>query len=182
MDLEHEAPHSAISVNDILFAIFKHKGMILIGSILGIAAAAFVYITYPKAYESEAKLLVRYVLDRSPVDPIDGSTAQSSVSSGFGRTGENVIGSEAEILTSWDLAIQVATALGPKRLLPELGDDASVAGAAGTISSGLDVVTRPKSDIILVTYKNRDPQLAVMVLEELVNRYFSKHLEVHRSS
>jgi uncharacterized protein involved in exopolysaccharide biosynthesis/Mrp family chromosome partitioning ATPase len=182
VDIEPEAPHGGLSLQDILFAVFKHKGKILIGTILGIAAAAIIYVNYPAAYQSEAKLLVRYVLDRSPVDPIDGQSAQSSVSSGFGRTGDTVIGSEAEILTSWDLAMQVSTAIGPKRLLPELPDDTNVAAAAGTVSSGLDVVTRPKSDIILVTYKNRDPQLAVIVLDELVNRYFTKHLELHRST
>ena len=180
-DAESEAPHSGLSVNDIVFAIFKHKGKIIAGALAGLAAAAVVYVMFPSFWQSDAKLLVRYVLDRSPVDPIDAQS-QSTVSSGFGRTSENVIGSEAEILSSWDLAIQVATAIGPRRLLPDLGDEATPAAAAGTIASGLEVLTRPKSDIILVSYKNRDPQLAVLVLEELVNRYFNKHLEVHRSA
>src|SRR5205085_3888134 len=89
---------------------------------------------------------------------------------------------EAEILTSWDLARQVAVAIGPKRLLPELGDAATETAAAGVVSSGLDVLTRAKSDIIAVSYRNQDPQLAIVVLDELVNRYFNKHLEVHRSA
>ena len=169
-------------MNDILFAVFKHKGKILLGAVLGLAAAVTVYLLYPTAYQSEAKLLVRYVLDRSPVDPIDGASAQSSVSTGFGRTSENVIGSEAEILSSWDLALQVAEAIGPKRLLPELGDAATPTAAAGVVSSGLEVVTRPKSDIISVSYMNSDPQLAAIVLDEIVKRYFTKHLEVHRSA
>lgn len=182
LELEEGQPHSAFSVNDILFAVFKHKGKILLGAVLGLAAAVTVYLLYPTAYQSEAKLLVRYVLDRSPVDPIDGASAQSSVSTGFGRTSENVIGSEAEILSSWDLALQVAEAIGPKRLLPELGDAATPTAAAGVVSSGLEVVTRPKSDIISVSYMNSDPQLAAIVLDEIVKRYFTKHLEVHRSA
>src|SRR5207302_1595874 len=77
-----------------------------------IAAAAF-YFLCPPVYESDAKLLVRYVLERSAVDPIDGTkpTFQSSNDS------DRVIGAEIEILTSWDLAMQVAQAIGPKRLL-----------------------------------------------------------------
>jgi uncharacterized protein involved in exopolysaccharide biosynthesis/Mrp family chromosome partitioning ATPase len=182
LELEEGQPHSAFGVNDILFAVFKHKGKILFGALLGIAAAVTVYLLYQTAYQSEAKLLVRYVLDRSPVDPIDGASAQSSTSTGFGRTSENVIGSEAEILTSWDLAVQVAEAVGPKRLVPELGDGATVTAAAGIVSNGLEVITRPKSDIISVSYKTADPQLATVVLEEVVKRYFTKHLEVHRSA
>jgi len=172
-------------VNDVLYAIFKHKWKVFFGILIGITAAGIFYEMYPTEYQSEAKLLVRYVLDRSPVDPIDSQSAQStqsSVSTGFGRTSENVIGSEAEILSSWDLAVQVAEAIGPKRLVPELGDAATATAAAGVISGGLEVVTRPKSDIILANYKNRDPQLTVLVLEELVKRYFNKHLEVHRSA
>src|SRR5437764_10129412 len=158
LEFEQEQPHhAAFGVHDILYAVFKHKGKVLSGMIVAVIAAATFYKNYPTSYESEAKLLVRYVLDRSPVDPVDGQSAQSSVSTGFGRTSENVIGSEAEILTSWDLARQVATAIGPKRLLPELGDNATAAAAAGTVSAGLEVVTRPKSDIILVSYKNHDP-------------------------
>jgi polysaccharide biosynthesis transport protein len=173
--LGQEAHHSSISLNDILFAVFKHKGKVLFGAIAGVVAAAAVYFLYPPVYESQAKLLVRYVLDRSPVD--EGATGSS-----YGKSTENVISSEAEILNSWDLAAQVAEAIGPKRLSPELGDAATKTAAATIISSGLEVVTRRGSDIIFVSYKNRDPQLATLVLEELVNRYFTKHLEVHRSA
>jgi polysaccharide biosynthesis transport protein len=180
LEYEQETPHSGFKLDDILFAVFKHKGKILFGSALGLAAAVALYVLYPTAYQSEAKLLVRYVLDRSPVDPIEGT--QSTVSTGFGRTSANVIGSEAEILKSWDLATQVASAIGPSRLLPELGDAATQTGAAGVVAGGLEVMTSPNSDIITVSYKNQDPKLAVLVLNELVNRYFTKHLEVHRSA
>ncbi len=50
------------------------------------------------------------------------------------------------------------------------------------ISSGLKVLSSKGSNIILVSYKNRDPQIATLVLQELLSRYFVKHLEVHRSA
>ena len=34
----------------------------------------------------------------------------------------------------------------------------------------------------MISYKNRDPQIATLVLQELLSRYFVKHLEVHRSA
>src|SRR5436309_686748 len=101
LELEHEAPHSGLNLNDILFAVFKHKWKIVLGTVAGLAAAAAVQWLEPPLFQSEAKLLVRYVLDRTPVDAVDGQSAQSG---GFGRTSEKVINSEAEILTSWDLA------------------------------------------------------------------------------
>jgi Mrp family chromosome partitioning ATPase/capsular polysaccharide biosynthesis protein len=87
-----------------------------------------------------------------------------------------------EILSSWDLAVQVAQAIGPKRLLPRSGQAASETEAAGAISSGLKAISNKGSNIIFVSYKNRDPQMAVLVLQELLSRYFVKHLEVHRSA
>jgi uncharacterized protein involved in exopolysaccharide biosynthesis/Mrp family chromosome partitioning ATPase len=172
--LGHEAIHSGMNVNDIIVALFKHKWKVAICTLAGLVAAAAVYKLYPTVYESQAKLLVRYVLDRSAVDPIESS-------GGSGKSTDNVMGSEVEILTSWDLAVQVAEAIGVKRLLPN-SQGATKEDAAETVSAGLDVNLRKGSDIIFVSYKNPDPQLATLVLNELVNRYFEKHLEVHRSA
>jgi uncharacterized protein involved in exopolysaccharide biosynthesis len=65
-------PHSGIKLSDILFALFKHKWTIILCALLGIIAAVALYSRYPSVYESQAKLLVRYVVERSAVDPIEG--------------------------------------------------------------------------------------------------------------
>ena len=183
--------HSGVKLGDILFALFKRKRTIVGCAALGIIAAAAVYFLYPPSYESQAKLLVRYVLERSGVDPVDGANSAAA-------TNDMVIGAEIEILTSWDLAVQVAQALGPQRLLPPARDlfsrlvqaiglkqpsaAATESEAASTISSGLKVISSKGSNIIFVSYKNHDPQMATLVLQELLSRYFVKHLEVHRSA
>ena len=46
----------------------------------------------------------------------------------------------------------------------------------------LTVTALRGTNIIVVSYTNRDPELATLVLKELVTRYFTKHLEVHRSA
>src|SRR6266480_7074393 len=187
--------HSGVKLGDILFALFKRKRTIMGCAAVGIIAAAAVYFLYPPSYESEAKLLVRYVLERRGVDPIDGANSAAAA-----NDTDKVIGAEIEILTSWDLAVQVAQALGPqrllppprdlfsrlvqaiglKRLLPRSGASATEGDAAGSVASGLKV-TNKGSNIILISYKNRNPEIATLVLQELLSRYFVKHLEVHRS-
>ena len=159
-------------MGDVFFAVFKHKWKILVATLIGFLAAFAVLTFYAPVYESHAKLLVRYVLERTPIDPDAGS----------GKSSDNVIGSEVEILTSWDLAMQVAEAIGPNRLLPASGGAASKTEAASTVSAGLTVQAGRGSNIIFVAYANPDPDLATLVLEELLNRYFTKHLEVHRSA
>lgn len=170
--------HSSVKLGDILFALFKRKWIVILCALLGIIAAAAVYLRYPPMYQSQAKLLVRYVVERSAVDPIEGTRPTGSSS----KDTDRVIGAEIAILTSWDLAVQVAQAIGPKRLLPASGQAATETAAAGTISSGLSAISSKGTNIIFVSYKNRDPQMATLVLQELLSRYFVKHLEVHRSA
>ena len=111
--------HSGINLSDILFALFKRKWTIISCALVGIIAAAAFYFFYPPVYESQAKLLVRYVLERSAVDPVEGRESRGVASSSYT---DRVIGAEIEILTSWDLAVQVAQAIGPRRLLPPATD------------------------------------------------------------
>ncbi|MDQ6939295.1 MAG: Wzz/FepE/Etk N-terminal domain-containing protein [Verrucomicrobiota bacterium] len=162
---------SNFSLGDVFYALFKHKGKILLGAIAGIIAAITVYTLYTPVYQSSAKLLVRYVVDRSMVDP--------EAAGSMPKLAENMLASEIEILTSWDLAMDVVDAIGVKRLLP--GADATAkTEAAGVVTGGLKVLG--SGNIIFVAYTNSDPELATLVLSELVNRYFNKHLEVHRSA
>ena len=169
--------HSGMKLGDILFALFKRKLTIAVCAALGIVAAAALYRFYPPSYESQAKLLVRYVLERSVVDPVEAEKAATASN----NAGDRVIGAEMEILTSWDLAVQVAQAIGPRRLLPTTREPTESA-AAGSIISGLKVISDKGSNIILVSYKNPNPEMATLVLQELLSRYFVKHLEVHRSA
>jgi succinoglycan biosynthesis transport protein ExoP len=175
-----EPEHSNFNLSNILFAIFKRKRMIIGFGLFGFIAAAAVYFFYPAVYESDARLLVRYVLERSGVDPIDAMSGQSG-RGGTGITNDGVIAAEVSILTSWDLSVQVAEALGPNRVLPDVKAP-TVVGAAAAINSGLATTTAKGSNIIGVAYQNRKPEVATAVLNELVTRYFTKHLEVHRSA
>ncbi len=171
---------SSLNLSSILLAVFKRKRTILFSTAAGAIAAAAVYLLWPHSYESDAALLVRYVLDRSAVDP--ETTGAGAVGSAATKTNDTFINAEVSILTSWDLAVQVAEALGPKRVLPEAKGDSSTIAAAGAIFSGLKVTSTKNSNVIQVSYTNSRPEVATLVLNELVNRYFTKHLEVHRSA
>src|SRR5207248_9008075 len=175
-----EPEPSNLNLRNILSALFKWKRTILGFAVFGIVAAAGVFFFYPAVYESDARLLVRYVLERSAVDPVDAMSGQSGTR-GTGLSNDGVIGAEVSILTSWDLSVQVAEALGPNRVLPD-AKAPTVVGAAAAINSGLSTITAKNSNIIGVSYQNRRPEVATAVLNELVTRYFTKHLEVHRSA
>ena len=174
---ESESSNSGMKLNDVLFILFRHKWKIIICATVGILAAAGVYFLFPPQYESQAKLFVRYVVDRSAVDGVDSQNKTEAI----GSPSESAINSEVEILTSSDLAMQVAAIVGADRLVPGSGEKPTNADAALVILKNLEVTVVKDSSIISVTYKNKDPKLAIQVLQELVNRYFDKHLEIHRS-
>ena len=174
-EIRREPPHhSGIHLSDLFFALFKRKWTIILCALMGISAAAAFYFFFPRTYASEAKLLVRYVLERSAVDSIDNANARPQDAT---ASNDRVIGAEVQILTSWDLAMEVADAISAKRL-----GAASKEAAAGSIVSGLEATTSKGSNIISVSYKNRNPEFATLILQELLSRYFVKHLEVHRSA
>ena len=93
---------SSLDAQDLLFALFRHKWLVGLCTLLGLAAALAFYLLSPRSYQSETSLLVKYVLDRSSVDPVDAQTDAS------GRSGDSLIAAEVAILTSWDLAARVA--------------------------------------------------------------------------
>ncbi|MES2439807.1 MAG: hypothetical protein V4584_12095 [Verrucomicrobiota bacterium] len=162
---------SGFGIHDVLYIIFKHKWKILLLSLLGFAAAgAMVYrIMREPSYESEAKLMVRYVVERSTVDP-------EAVMGGGGMQ------TELEILTSRDTAISVAEAVGPEKLLPGSATLPTAAEAAGKVQGGLKVEVPPGSNMLYLSYRDSDSKMTPEVLSQVIQTYFRKHLEFHRNT
>jgi len=166
---------SGLQFNDILYILFRRKWYVILPCLIGILAAALYYYQFPD-YESQAKLIIRYVVERNAMDKLD-TGPQSALS---GPAAESVINAEMEILTSADLALQVAETIGAKRLLPD-AKGVTNAAAAGVVAGGLKVTPKPGSNVLTVTYRHRDGRVAQCVLDTLVSQYFDKHLQVHRS-
>ncbi|MCU0779417.1 MAG: Wzz/FepE/Etk N-terminal domain-containing protein, partial [Akkermansiaceae bacterium] len=85
-----EAP-KGFGPQDIFFVLFKHKWMILALTCVGLAAAAVVYKKQKPVFQSTAKLLVRYVLERSTVDTYEAQSSPGGARPGYG---DNVINTE----------------------------------------------------------------------------------------
>src|ERR1700730_497602 len=173
-EFEPEPSHSGLKLNDVLYMLVRHKWKILLCTTIGFIAAVAAYLFVPRVYESDAKLFGRYVVDKSAIDGIDSKLKTLNPQT------DTVINSEVEILTSSDLARQVAEAVDVNPLLPA-DAKASLDKATQTIRKGLEVSIVKGTNIIAIAYKSTNPKLPALVLGELVKRYFDKHLEVHRS-
>jgi polysaccharide biosynthesis transport protein len=175
-DLAGLPEQSGLGLHDILFMLFRHKWKILVLTLVGLIAAGAVYVSVPPVYESEAKLLVRYVMERSAVDGLESQIKTP--------TPENhtLINSEVEILTSGDLIRQVAETLGVDQFASGPASDAQIDKAIEAINRSLDVSVVKDTNIISVAFTSGNPKLPMPVVQELVKRYFDKHLAVHRST
>ena len=132
-----EAPTEAayaLSVGDIYYILFKHKCKILVFSAVGLIAAALAYKLWPNTtYSSEAKLFVRYIKE----SPTPIAEAEDAEIKSTDQRGETVINGEVEILSSMDLAKQVAIAVGPERILEAYGGGSGVDAAAANTRLGI---------------------------------------------
>lgn len=172
---QQQGPKEGFGVHDILYILFKNRWLILTCSLLGFIASALVYLNRETLYQSRAKLLVRYVLNRNVVD-----TFQSQMNP-TGAPGDQVINTEIQILTSEDLALAVADSLGTATVFPGTDGSKSVTDAAGAILASLEVSAVP-GNVINLNYSSQDPELSVTILNELVKQYAVKHLQIHRSA
>lgn len=166
-----------LRITEIAYALFRHRWLVLGFWAFGLAAAAAFYFNTPRKFRSEAKLLVRYVRESKAVDTL-GADAQ--VTSPI-RSSQNILGSELEILSSLDLAREVAEVVGPAKILQAKDGSTNSFLAATAIVKGLRIQVPPRSSVIKVTFDHSDPEVAHATLRALIDAYLKRHIEIHRA-
>src|SRR5882672_5379594 len=139
-DLDSEPSPASLGLTDVYFVLFRRKWLVLSGVVLGVLAAAALWKLRPPLYQSQAKLLVRYVLE--PRSPALGADPQMRT-----PDGGSVIGTEAEILSSLDIAQEVAGVVGPDKILGKAENSNDLSSAGNVILKNLRVEPSPHSSI-----------------------------------
>jgi succinoglycan biosynthesis transport protein ExoP len=165
-----------ITLGDIYFVLFRHKWKIILFALAGVAGAVAFYVSSPPLYQSEAKLFIRYITDARPVI----ASAENNITTSS-DPGGSVINSEIQILTSFDLAQQVAQTIGPEKILAKAGGGNDLIAAAALVQSGLKVSSAERSSVINVIFQHPDPTVVRPVLTEIIADYLSKHSEIHQA-
>lgn len=174
-----QQPGFKLSPGDIIYTIFRHLKKIIFFAVLGVVAGAVVYKTWPKMYQSSAKLMIRFVAE----DRETGLTDQETrlISTG-GRGNTHVLAAERAIIASLDLAKEVADAVGPAVIIDDPERQATTMSAAGAIVGNLDVVIPRGSNIIELNLRHKNREIAKTTLEALIAGYLKKHVQIHRKS
>jgi uncharacterized protein involved in exopolysaccharide biosynthesis/Mrp family chromosome partitioning ATPase len=176
-DADVGTPGGGLAITDIYYVLFRRKWIVVMGAILGLLAAAALWKKKQPLYESEAKLLVKYVLE-TPAIVVPGTEFKLQSTDDSGAA---VLNSEIEILKSIDSLQQVARAVGPDKILPKGADTNDVDRAAGLIAKRLKTVPLQRSKIVLLQFQHADPSVPQPVLHEVIEAYLKKHEQTHRS-
>jgi uncharacterized protein involved in exopolysaccharide biosynthesis len=186
------------SLRDVFHIIFKRKLQILLFFSFIVCMAAAVTLLMKPVYEASAQILVK--LGRESVFmPTAGNVTPI-----LNINREDQVNSEIEIIKSRSLAEQVVTAIGPTVLYKNLAEQKS--GISGLIASfnhhertpdeikatdfesavagfmkSLDVTGVKKSNVIQVSFKHQDSQMAALVVNDLANMYLDHHLAVYKT-
>jgi len=177
----HERQNQAAGLNlaDIYYTLFRHKWKIIGLSAAGLLAAALVYYLQPSVYSSEAKLFIRYVAEtRLPTSGTGGDPQIKMPDPG----GANIIASEIQIISSLDVAGQVADAIGVEKILGNGGGETNRTTAAALIRKSLTLDSPPHSDILRIVFRHPNRQIVQPVLTQLIDAYLRKHVEIHRNA
>ena len=169
-------PQVAISIGDIYYVLFRHKWKIIILSLAGILAAAGLYHFKPPPYVSLAELQIQYVKNAGifTVGPDQRVVMPDT-------KGDDIVNSEIKILTSLDLADEVATNFGAARILAKVGGGNNPIAAAGYLAGHLDAEPTDKgSSVIVVTFSHPDPKLVQPILREIITNYYKNTMRFIR--
>jgi len=165
-DQSEESPSAGLAFGDILFTLFRHKLLIVGAIVLGIISAGIVSFIKPPNFESTAKVYIPYVSDIKVV--------KTSESEGVVNSSEAVLNTEVEMLKSFDTALDVATNIGPEKILAKYGGGNDLLQAAGVIAAGISVAP-PKTMSLTMTFSHRDRELVQPVMKAVVDAYMRRH-------
>jgi succinoglycan biosynthesis transport protein ExoP len=176
--IRHNEPPAAAGFGlvDVYFVLFRHKWKIIILTLLGLLMAGYYYHTKQPPYQSDAALLIRYVSDTHPLNPVAND---SQVISMLDQQGLSVIKAEMEIMSSADLAALVASNIGPDKILAKVGGGSDPIAAANVVKDNL--IVNGDGSVIHLTFSNPDPAIVQPVLSALVAAYQDKHDQIHHA-
>jgi len=176
-DTDAGASGGGLAITDVYYVLFRRKWIAVVGVLLGALVAAGLWKLKQPLYESEAKLLVKYVVEPQAIVPLGTEVRVQNPD----ESGAAVLNSEIEILKSVDILQHVAGAVGSEKILPKGAATNDVDRAAGIISKRLRTVPLQKSKIIVLQFQHADPTVPQPVLHEVIEAYLKKHDAIHSS-
>lgn len=169
------------TLRDLVDTAFRHRRL-MVACLAGILVVPVIAALVLPRYRGEMKFLVV----RERVDPVVTPAAEKDSLAVVNApvVSEPELNSEVELLNSHELLRDVVVKVGLAHGAHWWGwwrsNDEQIEAAVRSLDNSLDVDPVRKTNVISVTYKNKNPQLAAQVMNEIARLYLEKHRDVHR--
>jgi polysaccharide biosynthesis protein PslE len=171
------AKRPRLSLTDLLVMLWREKWLILLVSLLIFGPLAYFAIKLPRTYEASSNLIV--LLGQEYVyQPRVGDAARGAIP----KT-EEFIQSELELLRSPAIADRVIEKIGVGKVYPEVLKAAErappeerqqvIRSARVTLLKHFATVPSPNSSVIRTGFQHKNPEMAALVLNTLIDEYLS---------
>ena len=170
------------SMREVAADIFRNLKLILVVLLVPPIIACAAAFLLPPVYQADAKLLVKPGREFMPFASMGQSDTGMPVSSMA-----EVVKSETEILNSNDLAQDVLTKLTVPAVFPDLADDQGsniplMERAIFAFSKSLTVNNVDLSNVLDLSFQNKDPVMATKVLNALLADFEARHVTLYSTS
>lgn len=186
---------SRSSLRDSLHFLFKHKIQIVLFFLATVCIVTIGTLMTQPTYEAQSRILVKLGRENLYVPTLGTSGNPNPV---INVNQEAQLNSELEILKSRALAEEVVKALGSTAIYEDLSESKDTHSSAGILKgrgaplsltdeavlrlqNDLTAEAVEKSNVIQITYKNKDRDKAAVVVNTLVNHYLDRHLDVYKN-
>jgi len=175
-----------ITLRDLVAPLFRHKRTVITTFLLAVLLTIAAAVKLSGSYETHLEVLV----NRERLDPVMSTESQTQLPGGaLSAVTPEEINSEGELLKSGDVLEKVVLQNGLQKreqqslwahLHPEATETQYVSRAVKHLGTQLTIEPLVKTNLISVSYKSADPQIAYGVLNALATFYIDKHVAVHR--
>jgi Mrp family chromosome partitioning ATPase/uncharacterized protein involved in exopolysaccharide biosynthesis len=163
-----------ISVADIYYIFFRYKWIIGTLAVIGIVGAIVFRLSFPVYYTSSAEMIIKYVVDTQPLTKTGADAMVTPIDSG-----QALIDSELAMITSLDVATEVARIIGPGKILGP-GEGTNLVDAGFMIKTGLIAGRQRGSDVIDINFTHPNRELVQPILDQIILSYEAMHKDVRR--
>lgn len=170
-------PGGPVAIRDVLTPLFFFRHRALIGFLIPIVLALFVALMSPPVYVAKSRLLILLGDDYVFKGALGGAVP------GLSFDKSQIVHTETEILGSRDLKAQVVKEIGVDRLYPGAGKgEAAVDAAVDQFTRDLTIENVPQSNVLAVSFRNRNRTVAYEALNKLINLYLDRRRAVFEQS
>lgn len=169
------------SLKELLTVLFKYKYGVITFLVLAVAMMAVISLVSPPVYEAESTLLIKFGREyASSPEVLNTNSPVVSVSL------EEAVNSEINIMRSRDLIQKVVTTLGIRQLYPQLAHNppsgmTALEAAIIKFNRDLTVEVIKKSNVLQVSFRHPNPEIAAKAVNLLVESHKEKHFQVYNA-